>query len=81
MRKLIACVVALTGVTFAAYAADADGTITKVDTEKMTIVLDNGKTYRLPAEMDMSDIAEGVEVIIAYDAKDGVNQITDMLIQ
>jgi hypothetical protein len=47
----------------------------------MTIVLDDGKTYKLPPEMDMSGIAEGVEVIIAYEAKDGVNQITDMLIQ
>ena len=81
MRKLIACVIALTGAAFAAYAADADGTITKVDTEKMTIVLDNGKTYRLPEEMDISAVVEGAEVIIAYDAKDGVNQITDMHIQ
>jgi outer membrane lipoprotein SlyB len=81
MRKLFACVVALTGMTFAAYAADADGKITKIDAEQMTIVLDDGKTYQLPAEMDMSSIAEGAEVIIAYDPKDGVNQITDMLIQ
>ncbi len=81
MRKLIACVVALTSVTFAAYAADADGKITEVDAEKMTIVLDDGKTYSLPAEMDMSVVVKGAEVIIAYDRKDGVNQITDMLIQ
>lgn len=81
MRKLIACVVALTSATFAAYAADADGKITAVDVEQMTIVLDDGKTYRLPAEMDLSVIVEGAEVIIAYDDKDGVNQITDMLIQ
>ena len=47
----------------------------------MTIVLDDGKTYKLPAEMDTSGIAEGVDVVIAYDSKDGVNQITDMLIQ
>jgi Skp family chaperone for outer membrane proteins len=81
MRKLIACAIALTNMTFAAYAADADGKIKTVDAEKMIIVLDDGKTYRLPAEMDMSVVVEGAEVIIAYDAKDGVNQITDMLIQ
>lgn len=81
MRRLIACVAALTSITFAAYAADADGTITKVDIEKMTIVLDDGKTYRLPSEMDISAVVEGAEVIIAYDPNDGENQITDMLIQ
>ncbi len=81
MRKLIACVVALTSTTFAAYAADADGKIKKVDAESMTIVLDDGNTYKLPDEMDISVVVEGADVIIAYDKKNGVNQITDMLIQ
>ena len=81
MRKVLAALVASLAITAAAAAGDADGKIKSVDAEKMTIVLDDGKTYRLPAEMDMSAIAEGVEVIIAYEAKDGVNQITDMLIQ
>lgn len=81
MRKVLAALVASLAITAAAAAGDADGKIKSVDAEKMTIVLDDGKTYRLPSEMDMSAIAEGVEVIIAYEAKDGVNQITDMLIQ
>jgi len=81
MRKVLAALAASLAIVSAALAADADGKITSVDPEKMTIVLDDGKTYKLPAEMDMSAIAEGVEVIIAYEAKDGVNQITDMLIQ
>ena len=80
MRKVLAALVASLAITAAA-AGDADGKIKSVDAEKMTIVLDDGKTYRLPAEMDISAITEGVEVIIAYEAKDGVNQITDMLIQ
>lgn len=81
MRKVLAALATSLAIIGAAVAGDADGKITKVDAEKMTIVLDDGKTYRLPAEMDMSAITEGVEVIIAYEAKDGVNQITDMLIQ
>jgi outer membrane lipoprotein SlyB len=81
MRKVLAALVASFAIAGAAVAADADGTVTKVDPQQMTIVLDDGKTYKLPPEMDMSGIAEGVEVIIAYEAKDGVNQITDMLIQ
>ena len=81
MRRVIATLVASFAFAAAAVAADADGKVTRVDPEQMTIVLDDGKTYRLPPEMDMSAIAEGAEVIIAYEAKDGVNQITDMLIQ
>lgn len=81
MRKVLAALVASLAITATAVAADADGKVTKVDPEQMTIVLDDGKTYKLPDEMDMSVIAEGVEVIIAYEPKDGVNQITDMLIQ
>jgi outer membrane lipoprotein SlyB len=81
MRKVLAALLASFAIAGAAVAADADGTVTKVDPQQMTIVLDDGKTYKLPPEMDMSGIAEGVEVIIAYEAKDGVNQITDMLIQ
>lgn len=81
MRRVVAAIVASFAIAGAAAAADADGKITKIDPEKMTIVLDDGKTYRLPPEMDMSAIAEGVEVIIAYEARDGVNQITDMLLQ
>jgi outer membrane lipoprotein SlyB len=81
MRKVLAALVASIALATMAAAADADGKIKSVDAEQMTIVLDDGKTYKLPAEMDMTAIAEGVEVIIAYEPKDGVNQITDMLIQ
>ncbi|MBO6718988.1 MAG: DUF1344 domain-containing protein [Rhizobiaceae bacterium] len=80
MRTIVAAAGALAFMTAAALAADTEGEIKQVDIEKMTITLDNGKTYRLPSEMDMSVLSEGVVVIIAYDSRDGVNQITDMLI-
>jgi outer membrane lipoprotein SlyB len=67
--------------TAGALAADTEGEVRQVNPEDMTITLDDGKTYKLPAEMDVTAIAEGATVIIAYDSRDGVNQITDMLIQ
>lgn len=63
-----------------ALAADVEGTIASVDQEQMTITLESGDTFRLPAEIDMSTVAEGKEVVIAYQENaDGVNQITDMV--
>jgi outer membrane lipoprotein SlyB len=81
MRRIFAALLATYAFAGMAAAADTDGKITKFDPAAMTIVLDDGKTYKLPPEMDTSGIAEGVEVVIAYDSKDGVNQITDMLLQ
>ena len=81
MRKLIAAAGALMLMSVGALAANTEGEIRQVDLDALTIVLDDGKTYKLPPEMDMSVIAEGITVIIAYDSRDGVNQITDMLIE
>lgn len=78
MRILLAAAAALLAAT-AAFADQAEGRITSLDTEQMIVVLDDGETYHLPPEMDASELAVGVEVLIAYDAgPDGVNQITDM---
>lgn len=89
MRSIVAAAWALMLVTASAHAADTggslaadtEGEVRQVDPDEMTITLDDGKTYKLPAEMDVSVIVEGITVIIAYDSRHGVNQITDMLIQ
>ncbi len=78
MRRTIATAGALMLMTAGALAADTDGEIKQIDAEAMTITLDDGKTYKLPAEMDVSTIEEGAVVIIRYDIRDGVNQIIDM---
>ncbi|MEQ9247191.1 MAG: DUF1344 domain-containing protein [Nitratireductor sp.] len=45
------------------------------------MTLDNGQTYKLPSEMDVSAIEPGMSVILAYrEVEDGVKQITDMLL-
>ena len=62
-------------------AADTEGTIAAIDTESMTITLEDGATYKLPPEMDVSAIADGMEVVIAYRVNEnGERQITDMFL-
>lgn len=81
MRRIIAVLLFTAASLTGAAAVQGDGTVKQFDAEKMTIVLNDGKTYRLPQEMDVSDLQEGTEVIFNYEARDGVNQITDMVIQ
>jgi hypothetical protein len=64
----------------AALAAEADGKIKAIDGDKLTITLDDGKTYKLPGEFDMEAIKEGMEVVIAFERVANENQITDMQI-
>ena len=79
MRTLLAATFAalmLSGT--AALAAEAEGHIKKIDTDNLTITLDNGKSYKLPGEFDLSAIKEGMEILIAYDQIGGENLITDI---
>jgi len=78
MRTLLAAVIAIFALCQAAFAAEAEGQIKKIDTEKLTITLDNGKSYKLPGEFDVSSLKEGMDVLIAYDQVGGENLITDM---
>lgn len=61
-----------------ALAEQAEGTIKQVSKENMTLTLDNGKSYKLNAEMDVDALSSGMEVVIAYDVTAGENVITDM---
>ena len=80
MRKLAAAL-ALCAFAFPALAADVEGKITKIDQENLTITLENGQTYKLPTEMDVSVIEQGMDVVVAYrEVDNGVKQITDMLL-
>ena len=78
MRILIGATVATLMLSGAAFAAEAEGQIKKVDTDKLTITLDNGKSYKLPGEFDVSTLKEGMEIVLAYDEVGGENVITDM---
>lgn len=64
-----------------ALAADTEGLIEAVDGDKMTITLDDGQTYKLPAETDINGIDKGMDVVIAYRVtEEGTRQITDMVL-
>lgn len=79
MRILFGAVVAL--ILFAAGAAFADqteGHIKSVNKDALTLTLDDGKSYKLNAEMDVDSLKPGMDVVIAYDVTDGQNVITDM---
>ena len=78
MRTLLAVLTAALMFSGSAFAAEAEGHIEKIDTDNLTITLDDGKSYKLPGEFDMSSIKEGMEVLIAYDEIGGQNLITDM---
>jgi len=78
MQTILAAMAGLLMLSSYAMAAEAEGHIKKVDRDKMTITLDDGKSYKLPGETDMDGIKEGMDVVLAYDKVDGENLVTDM---
>ncbi len=78
MRTLVGSFAALLLLSSAALAAEAEGQIKKIDKEKQTITLDDGKSYKLPGEFDVEAIKEGMEILLAYDKVGKENLITDM---
>jgi hypothetical protein len=76
-RHMAAAALLLATTSFA-YAANDEGRIASIDREAMIITLENGNSYKLPGEFDMEAIAEGMEVLVAYDTVDGERTITDM---
>lgn len=52
--------------SLAALADEAQGAITAVDPTAMTITLDDGNTYVLPASVDAASLQVGAKVIIEY---------------
>ncbi|MGN6146281.1 MAG: DUF1344 domain-containing protein [Mesorhizobium sp.] len=79
MRILFSAIAAATLLAAgSAFAGQTEGLIKKVDKDAMTLTLDDGKSYKLNAEMDVDSLKPGMDVVIAYDVTDGQNVITDM---
>ena len=78
MRTVIAALSLVFALSGAAFAAEAEGHIKSIDRDKLTITLEDGKSYKLPGEFDMEAIKEGMEILLAYEQVDGQNLITDM---
>lgn len=77
MRIVLAAVATL-WMSHAAFAAEAEGKVKKLDPEAQTITLDDGKSYKLPGEFDIAALHEGMDILLAYDTVNGENLITDM---
>jgi Cu/Ag efflux protein CusF len=73
MKKLMiaASAAALFATMSLAYAAEATGTISSVDTASGTVTLDNGSTYALPTTVAAADLKIGSKVTITYDNANG----------
>jgi hypothetical protein len=66
---MLTCAVAaaaLLGATSVAFAADATGKITNLDTSKDMITLDNGSSFRTPEGMKLSNFKVGEKVTVSY---------------
>ncbi len=61
--------------SLAAFAAEAQGSIKSVDPSAMTVTLDNGNTYTLPASVDAATLQVGEKVKIEY-SKDASGKMT-----
>ncbi|WP_377292845.1 DUF1344 domain-containing protein [Rhizobium sp. SG2393] len=63
-----------------AESGDVEATITKVDTEKLSLSLDDGKNYQAPEEFNFEGLKAGVKVIVFYTEVDGKRVINDLQI-
>ena len=77
-RILFGAVAAMLLVSTAAFAAQTEGLIKKIDRNTLIITLDDGKSYKMNAETDIDALKEGMDIVIAYDVTDGENVVTDM---
>jgi hypothetical protein len=73
MKKLMiaASAAALLASVSIGYAAEAQGTISSIDTAAGTVTLDSGQTFTLPASVAAADLKVGSKVTITYDESGG----------
>jgi len=82
MRFVIAALMAAAGLlsplSALAESADVEATITGVDTERLSLQLDDGKSYQAPEEFNFEGLKEGVKVLVFYTEVDGKRVINDL---
>lgn len=61
-----------------AQSADVESTIAKVDTNGLSLTLEDGKVYRVPEEFNFSGLAKGVKVLVFYTEVDGKRVVDDL---
>ncbi|MDO9415750.1 DUF1344 domain-containing protein [Pararhizobium sp.] len=82
MRFIIAALLAtasfLSPLTVFAESADVEATITDIDTDKLSLSLDDGKNYQAPEEFNFEGLQAGVKVVVFYTEIDGKRVINDL---
>jgi hypothetical protein len=61
-----------------AESADVEATITSVDTQGLSLSLDDGKSYQAPEEFNFDGLKAGVKVLVFYTEVDGKRVINDL---
>ena len=70
MRKFMVATSAaalLAASSFAVFAAEATGAIASIDTSAMSVTLDDGKTFKLPASVDAASLQVGQQVKVTFE--------------
>jgi Cu/Ag efflux protein CusF len=80
MRTMLPALALILFAAAPAFADQTEGRIKSVDEEKLTITLEDGKSFKLPGEVDLAGIEPGAEIVINFDKVGEVNQITDMVV-
>jgi hypothetical protein len=57
---------------------DVEATIEAVNVDSMSLVLDDGKTYTVPAEFNFEGLESGQKVIVFYTEVDGKRVVDDL---
>jgi 5-enolpyruvylshikimate-3-phosphate synthase len=82
MRLLIAALLAtasmLSPLSTMAQSVDVEATIKSVDVNKLSLTLDDGKTYKVPEEFNFDGLASGVKVVVFYTVVDGHRVVDDL---
>ena len=75
--KIVAAAAALLAASSLAALADVvTGSIKSVDVETHSVVLDDGNTYVLPEDFDVSVLKPGLELTFTYDEVDGKRNVS-----
>ncbi|KQR77433.1 hypothetical protein ASG25_03980 [Rhizobium sp. Leaf384] len=82
MRFVVATLMATASffAPLAAFAdsADVEATITSIDTDRLSLSLDDGKSYQAPEEFNFEGLKAGVKVVVFYTEVDGKRVINDL---
>lgn len=82
MRLLIAMLMTVVSlfspISAFAQSDDVESTIKAISTEKLTVTLEDGKTYTVPAEFNFDGLTPGVKVVVYYTVVDGKRVVDDL---